>query len=156
MSAPPPDHPGVHFPPPFLYVGVFLIGLGLQRVWPVTPLPRAAALPLSGLFILACAGLAGWAMLEFRRARTSLLPNRPASSLMTSGPFGRTRNPLYLSLLFLYLGAALWLNALWPMVLAVPLVLIVQQFVIVREEHYLERRFGDAYREYKGRVRRWI
>jgi protein-S-isoprenylcysteine O-methyltransferase Ste14 len=93
---------------------------------------------------------------SFRRARTSLVPVRPATALITDGPFRFTRNPLYLGLALLYLGIALWLGVLWPVVLLPALILLVQQIVILREEAYLESRFGEAYRAYRARVRRWL
>ena len=75
---------------------------------------------------------------------------------MNYGPFRFTRNPLYLGLALLYLGIALWLGVLWPVVLLPALILLVQQVVILREEAYLESRFGEAYRAYRARVRRWF
>jgi protein-S-isoprenylcysteine O-methyltransferase Ste14 len=85
-----------------------------------------------------------------------MIPVRPATALITEGPFRFTRNPLYLSLALLYLGIGLWLGALWPIVLLPALMLLVQQLVVLREEAYLESRFGDAYRTYRNRVRRWL
>jgi protein-S-isoprenylcysteine O-methyltransferase Ste14 len=85
-----------------------------------------------------------------------MIPVRPATALITEGPFRFTRNPLYLSLALLYLGIALGLGVLWPIVLLPALMLLVQQLVVLREEAYLESRFGDAYRTYRKRVRRWL
>ena len=81
-----------------------------------------------------------------------------ASSLaiVTEGPLRFSRNPLYLSLLGMYLGITLLFNALWPLLLVVPLLIVTHYGIIRREERYLEAKFGDPYRAYKARVRRWF
>lgn len=150
------NHPDVRVPPPLLYFSVLGIGLLLQQAAPLPVIPPSAGHPLA----IACAAgfvvLVAWGVSSFRRARTSLVPIRPATALITDGPFRFTRNPLYLSLALLYLGIALWLGVVWPVVLLPALILLVQQIVILREEAYLEGRFGEAYRAYRARVRRWL
>jgi len=90
------------------------------------------------------------------RAGTNVRPDRPATALVTGGPFRFSRNPLYLSLITLYVGITLLFDALWPLILLVPVLAFVHWGIVKREEHYLELKFGDAYRDYKTRVRRWI
>ncbi|HEV8673882.1 MAG TPA: isoprenylcysteine carboxylmethyltransferase family protein [Methylomirabilota bacterium] len=121
-----------------------------------------AILPSGVARVLGIALLAGWvivslpAILALRRAGTSVNPARPTTALVTWGPYRVTRNPLYVGLTMLYLGLTAWFNALWPLLL-LPIVLVVmQRGVIVREERYLERKFGEEYRRYKARVRRWL
>jgi len=151
-----PDHPDVRVPPPLLYLSVLGIALLLQDVAPLPLIPSNAAHPLALACLAGWAVLAIWGMSRFRVARTSMIPVRPATALITEGPFRFTRNPLYLSLALLYLGIALWLGVLWPIVLLPALMLLVQQLVVLREEAYLESKFGDAYRTYRNRVRRWL
>ena len=151
-----PDHPDIRVPPPLLYLSVLGIALLLQEVAPLPWLPRAETRPLAVVCFAGCLVLALWVISWFRRARTSPLPIRPATTLITDGPFRFSRNPLYLSLALLYLGITLWLGVLWPIVLLPALILLVQQVVVLREEAYLEGRFGDAYRAYRARVRRWL
>lgn len=150
------NHPDVRVPPPLLYFSVLGIGLLLQQAAPLPVIPPSAGHPLA----IACAAgfalLVVWGVTSFRRARTSLVPVRPATALITDGPFRFTRNPLYLGLALLYLGIALWLGVVWPIVLLPALLFLVQQIVILREEAYLESRFGEAYRAYRARVRRWF
>jgi protein-S-isoprenylcysteine O-methyltransferase Ste14 len=106
--------------------------------------------------------VAGWAVLAasaiglFRRKQTSMITFRPAGTLVTSGPYTFTRNPMYVAMAFLTIAFALFLNNWWTMLLLVPTLLIVQQFVIVPEERYLQRRFGVEYEAYTRRVRRWL
>lgn len=150
------DHPDIRVPPPLLYLSVLGIALLLQEVAPLPWLPRAQTRPFAVVCFVTCVVLALWAVAWFRRARTSPLPIRPAAALITGGPFRFSRNPLYVSLVLLYVGITLWLGVLWPIVLLPALVFLVQQLVILREEAYLESRFGDAYRAYRARVRRWL
>jgi protein-S-isoprenylcysteine O-methyltransferase Ste14 len=83
-------------------------------------------------------------------------PYKPATALAVHGPYRYTRNPMYLAMTIFYLGLTLLVNTLWPLVLLPAVLLVVQRGVINREERYLERTFGDAYRAYKARVRRWL
>jgi protein-S-isoprenylcysteine O-methyltransferase Ste14 len=147
---------GVWFPPPLLFVAGLAMALGLERLVPLPPVPVRPARTL------ALIALAGWASLTissfslFIRARTSVLPTTPTRALVTSGPYRLSRNPLYVAILCLYTALSLWFDIGWALVLLPVVVGAVQRFVIVKEEAYLERRFGQAYREYKTRVRRWI
>jgi protein-S-isoprenylcysteine O-methyltransferase Ste14 len=148
------DSPGVQFPPPFLFVAGILAGWLLNK-WialPALPLP-----PIVG-WSLICAGvlLALSAVSRFFRARTHLIPNRPATALVVAGPYRFTRNPMYVSLTAVYLGVCVLMQSLWVLVL-LPLVLVtIYRKVIAPEESYMERRFGDEYLLYKKRVRRWL
>jgi protein-S-isoprenylcysteine O-methyltransferase Ste14 len=87
---------------------------------------------------------------------TNMDPYKPATAVVTGGPFRFTRNPLYLSMTLIYGGIAAVANAL-PAALLLPIVLrLMRRGVIEREERYLERKFGDEYIEYKVRTPRWI
>lgn len=138
----PADHAGVRVPPPLIYVVLFGLGLLLHQIVPFT----------FGCYTL----LFGWSYLLFRRAGTSMVPIKPSMALVVRGPYRLTRNPMYLSLLCLYLAVALWFGVVWALILVPLLVLAVQRLVIAKEEHYLEHKFGDAYRQYRAHVRRWI
>ena len=81
---------------------------------------------------------------------------RKHQQLATSGPYAFTRNPLYLGTTLVYLGLGVAAGSLWAIGLVVPLMWVINVGVVAREERYLERKFGDAYRAYKARVRRWI
>ena len=90
------------------------------------------------------------------RAGTNIRPDLPTTALVTEGPFRFTRNPLYLGLTLMYAGIALLIPGTWPLLLLVPVLLVMRWGVIAREERYLERKFGEPYRAYLGRVRRWL
>jgi len=154
-----PAHPGVRFPPPFVYVLGIALGWLLNR-WvvalPITDGPSRARDVLAALFALVYVALFVGALTAFRRAHTTLIPNRPATAFVTRGPYGFTRNPMYLSLVALYVAVALWLNSWWALVLLPVVVIVIDRVVIAREEHYLGSAFPSEYSAYRSRVRRWL
>lgn len=150
------DHPNVRIPPPLIYVAGFLIGLLLEKGFPVAVLPRTPTRIGASVCIALWVILGAWSIGLFRRLRTSLLPIRPTTTLVVSGPYRFTRNPMYLALAFLYVGLALWFLMFWALVLLPAVIAVVQYFVIAREEKYLEEKFGEEYHQYRVRVRRWI
>ena len=81
---------------------------------------------------------------------------QPPAALVTRGPFRFSRNPMYLGFVLIYAGGGLLMNSLWIVLLAAGVVIAVTQAIIVRDEHLLEKRFGDEYRTYRARVRRWL
>jgi protein-S-isoprenylcysteine O-methyltransferase Ste14 len=91
-----------------------------------------------------------------RRAQTSLNPSEPVKALVIEGPFKVTRNPIYVGFTLIYIGIALLVNTLWPLLLLPVVQNVMRQGVIEREERYLERKFGQEYLAYKERVPRWI
>lgn len=155
MSTESPDIPRVVAPPPLIYALPLVAGLLLHHFRPVHALPPSWARIIGPLCV--AFGLIGLpALLAFRRAGTRPQPWHPATALVMTGPYRFTRNPMYLGFTLLYLGTSLWVNSIWPL-LALPVVLVTVQIgVVAREEAYMERRFGDEYRAYKTRVRRWL
>lgn len=151
-----PKSPGVHFPPPFLYAALFLLGLLLDRLWPWSPLPRDLSRILSAVLLVPGLGLVFTSLWLFFRAKTSPFPMRPASALVRTGFYRWTRNPMYLGMLLIYTGAALLFDVFWALVLVPAVIWLITRFVIRREERYLEARFGEEYRAYKVDVGRWI
>jgi protein-S-isoprenylcysteine O-methyltransferase Ste14 len=150
------DSPGVWFPPPLLYALAVLIGVLLDRRWPLPIAASRLTTLAGGIFVLGWMALALVSIGRFRRSNTSIVPMRPAEALVLTGPYLYTRNPMYLSLALLTAGCGLLLATWWPIVLLVPTLALVQQFVIVPEEQYLRRRFGTEYEAYTLRVRRWL
>jgi protein-S-isoprenylcysteine O-methyltransferase Ste14 len=149
----------VLIPPPLLFAAGFLAGVWLRRFVPGDTLPSGiagAARPAGMALAIAGALLALWGILTFARAKTTPIPHRAVSTLVAHGPYRFTRNPMYVGLTALYLGLALALNRLWPLAL-LPIGLATLVAAVVRpEERYLEARFGDGYRAYRARVRRFL
>lgn len=150
------DHAGVRVPPPLIYLVLFGLGLLLHQFVPIAFLPMVPARVAALLFLGGGLLLLGWSNLLFRRAHTSLVPIKPSTALVMRGPYQLTRNPMYLGLLCVYIALALWLGVVWALILVPLLVLMVQRLAIAKEEHYLEQKFGDVYRQYRAHVRRWI
>lgn len=153
----PAQRPRTLILPPAPYAAAVLGGWWLDRHELALPLGLGAATHLLGWLAVGI-GLAlfGWTLWTFARHRTTVNPYRGASALCTTGPFRFSRNPIYLGDRFLLVGVSLLLGTLWPLVFA-PLIWITLRFGVIRhEEVHLEATFGDAYRDYKARVRRWI
>ena len=150
------DNAGVIAPPPFIYLGGLILGLFIQKQLPLR-LSRRKRRPFLGTLLIGAGFTLGFtAFRTMREAETPPDPRQPVTTIVTSGPFQLSRNPIYLSMALLYSGIAVLTDALWPMLL-LPFVLhIMNRGVIDREERYLERKFGDKYMEYKRQVRRWL
>ena len=154
-----PDRgPGISFPPPLLFAGGFVVGWLIGRFWPLwAASPVNPIIEVTGA-VVAGAGLAivAWAMSTFALSRTATMPNRPASTLVTHGPYRYSRNPMYVAMTLLYIGLALTTRIWWALPV-LPIVLVVlSRVVVAREERYLGTAFGEAYAQYMQRVRRWI
>jgi protein-S-isoprenylcysteine O-methyltransferase Ste14 len=145
------------FPPaaPILTIGG---GLLLQKLTPI-PLPEVPGwVRLIGAAVVAAAVilLGARSVLLVRRSGQSENPWKPTTELIQSGPFSRTRNPMYLQMVIGCVGFALALANPWILALT-PLCAAALHFLAIRpEESYLERKFGDTYRDYKSRVPRWL
>ena len=150
------DNPGGWLPPPLTYLLTLLLGLVLDRRFHVPFLPHGVARVLGWPLVGGGMALATWFIRTMRGADTTLEVNKPVSSLVQDGPFRYSRNPGYLSLAMIYAGIAILRNALLAIVLLPLLVVVTQRELIEREERYLERTFGEEYRAYKRRVRRWV
>jgi protein-S-isoprenylcysteine O-methyltransferase Ste14 len=150
------DTPGVVAPPPLIYLGGLAIGFGLEAILPGGSFPAVVSWGLGGILVGAGAVLQGSFVTWFRRAGTPVPPYAPTTALVTDGPYRLSRNPGYLGFTLMYAGIALLADAPWVL-LPLPFVLVVmQQGVIVREERYLERLFGQEYLDFRARTRRWL
>ncbi|RWN31685.1 isoprenylcysteine carboxylmethyltransferase family protein [Mesorhizobium sp.] len=150
---------GVIARPILFFPAAILVGLALDRLLPLPfAIPEAdeAAWVVAGFLILIGLGLFAAGVRNFSRAATPLPTNLPARVLVTTGIYRWTRNPIYLGFFLMYGGIGVAAQSPWVLILTLPLAMTVRYGVVAREEAYLERRFGDAYRDYKQRVRRWL
>ena len=151
-----PDTSGVRVPPPLYYVAGFLAGVAIEAA---VPIDRPAALVT---VVGAALGLGAWLYFDgtatflFARAGTSMIPMRPSTALVTDGPYRFTRNPMYVGMACAYVGLAFLLGLVWPLATLPFVIFAIDRLVIAREEPYLLQRFGEPYREFTRRVRRWI
>ncbi|KAA5596729.1 methyltransferase family protein [Blastochloris sulfoviridis] len=153
-----PNTAGVIAPPPVIAAVAFALAFVLDTLWP------SAVLPAVGFFVrqvlaaplmAAAAALALSGEIRFKAAGTTPLPWRPTTALVTTGLYGRLRNPMYVGLILLLVGLALALASDWLIVMAVPAALVLHYGVVLREERYLEAKFGDDYRRYTAEVPRY-
>jgi protein-S-isoprenylcysteine O-methyltransferase Ste14 len=141
--------------PPIVFLSAILLGIVLNRVW---PLPfRPSALAMLGPIATVCAVLLFLLCLrELRQAGTSVRGTELTTTIVQTGPYRFSRNPIYVSFTLLVLGLSVWLNNLWLLVTLIPAVGIIAMVVIPREERFLERNFNQEYSTYKAQVRRWF
>jgi len=154
----PLSDPGIHYPPPLIFVAGIVLGWLVDRLrpLPITDGPSLLRFALALICGIAWLLLFGAAWRVFRHERTTLIPNRPATALATSGIYSRTRNPMYISLAILYIAVTLVLDSWWPLLLLPAVLAIIDRVVILREERYLTQKFPHLYDEYRRRVRRWL
>ena len=143
--------------PPLGWGLAVLAGLALN--W-LVPLPFLLAdLPagwLGGMVFLLALGLFAWAIVTITRAGSNVPTNRPTTAIVESGPYRFTRNPIYLSMFLALIGLGIVFDNLWLVVMMVLFAIVIRYGVVAREEAYLERKFGDVYRGYRLRTRRWL
>jgi len=150
---------GVITRPPLLFLAALLLGFSLERLVPSASTLSGRYLvhwTIGGSLILIGFALAALGIRNFSRAATPVPTNEPTRVLVTTGIHSWSRNPIYLGLFLLYGGIGVTVGSLWTLIVALPLAIMIRYGVVAREEAYLERRFGDAYRDYKARVRRWL
>lgn len=152
------DRPS-HFPwPPVLFLLAIVAGWLLQRGLPLTwpGMNDTQAKIIAWGFIVGGFGLAIWALVTMLRGNAEFRPHAEATVLITTGPFRRFRNPMYLGYALILLGLADSAQNLWIAIMTPVFALAVTWLAILPEERHLEQKFGDAYREYKASSRRWI
>lgn len=152
------DSPGVYIPPPLVYIGMFFLSFLIQKLLPLDPsfFHTGTAHIIGMVTIVAGLCFNIPALRQFARTKNTLVTVKPAASLQTSGIYAISRNPMYLSLLLLYTGLALWFGNWWTLLLLPVLAIVITYFIIKPEERYLERAFGKTYFDYKQKVRRWL
>jgi protein-S-isoprenylcysteine O-methyltransferase Ste14 len=153
---------GVIARPPLIFLLLLLAGSGadhllpLPRVLPGVGLAHWISAAFAAVLLLAGAGLVAAGMRNFVRAGTPVPTDQPTRALVTAGIHRWTRNPIYLGMLLFYLGIGIMMRSSWILLLWLPFAIIIRVGVVAREEKYLEARFGDAYLQYRKRVRRWL
>jgi protein-S-isoprenylcysteine O-methyltransferase Ste14 len=142
--------------PPFVYLGSIGLGLLAHGFWPVRLLPASLSVPIGVMVVLVAAALFISSVRTFRKAGTPVPGNRATTTIVRSGPYGFSRNPIYLAFTLFQLGLAAWINSLSMLLTLVPALGLMALVVVPREERYLEARFPSEYLPYKRTVRRWL
>lgn len=145
--------------PPIIYVAAAALALLLHHVVPLPWTGSFLRYPIAAIglcFLCTAVALEVMTALTFRRHRTTILPHRAATALITDGPFAKSRNPIYTGNTMLLLGAGLLTGIAW-LVIAAPLAAFaVQKLAIEREERHLAMRFGAEWQAYAARTPRWL
>lgn len=148
----------LRIPVPWVFALTYIIGAALEGAFHFGAfLPESAYLSPAGLVILLVGiAFAGWGWIIFRRAGTTRVPGEHSTTLVTSGPYRFTRNPMYVGLSVAYIGEAAILHHIAPLVLLPLTIAYLNGVVIPVEEQRLAALFGAEYERYKTRVRRWL
>jgi protein-S-isoprenylcysteine O-methyltransferase Ste14 len=148
----------MHVPVPWVFVLMYLVGVGLESARPVNILRQLALVSTiaGGVLFTMGAVIAGWCLLIFRTARTTTVPGQSSVKLVTWGAYRFTRNPMYVGLVLAYRGEAGLLKQIWPVV-TLPLTLAYLNWTVIPvEEARLKEVFQGEYEQHRSRVRRWI
>lgn len=150
------DKPGVVAPPPLIFLGGLMVGFLISWFYPFAMLSKVfgyaagASLLTAGLVIIFIVRS------KMKKANTNIEPWKPTNAILSDGVFAYSRNPVYVGMILIYIGVVFLFNSLWVLPSLFLVLLAMHYGVILREERYLERKFGEEYLVYKQRVRRWI
>jgi protein-S-isoprenylcysteine O-methyltransferase Ste14 len=141
--------------PPLIYIGMAIIAVVLNWIRPLGldwPLLKY----IGAILLVIAIAIEVWSFLTFRKHRTTIMPNKGADHLITSGPFAHSRNPIYVANTILVSGIGLYFGNLWLILAAFIAAILTQELAIKREEKHLALKFGEAWRDYTTRVPRWL
>ncbi len=152
------DHPGVYIPPPLIYAVIFAGAVFLQKYMAIDDsfFKKQLTQFLGIIFFVPAIYFSVRSLDQFIRTKNTVVTIKAAGSLQTTGIYRFTRNPMYVSLVLIYLGLTCFVGNWWNIILLPLLLMIIQGYVIKREERYLTRKFGNEYIDYKQKVRRWL
>ena len=152
------DNPGVVFPPPLIYAAFFLFSILIQYLIPLNnTFIHTGSFIIAGWVLLLINFIFGIpALISFFKSKNTLITVKPSSSLQSAGIYSISRNPMYCGLFFLYAGLGLLTGNLWTIIFIIPLLIVINNYVIKREENYLNRKYGESFINYCKDVRRWL
>ncbi len=153
------DNPGVIAPPPLIFLSGLLLGGIVQWFYPfyVFPPEYLFIARMSGvLSVIFGLGIILTARAKMQKAKTNIEPWKPTNAIISDGIYLYSRNPIYVAMVLIYLGVTLIFNSIWLLPFLILVLLVMQFGVILREEIYLEEKFGKEYADYRKKVRRWI
>ena len=131
--------------PPFIYLGSIALGLVLHLLWPARLVPPLVSTPVGAIVTVLAIALFVSAVRTLRAAGTPIPGNRPTTTIVRTGPYRFSRNPIYLAFSLVQLGLSLWVNSLALLITLIPAVALMALVVVPREERYLQVRFPSEY-----------
>lgn len=146
----------VRFPPPAIFASLILLGAGAQSILPLgLGIPESAEI-FGYVLVFFGVAIAILVNSSFKRVGTAIEPWKPTTSIVTTGIYAWSRNPIYAGFCLINIGIGVANNSFWIFISFIPAAALLYYVAIAKEEAYLEEKFGDEYREYKKKVRRWI
>lgn len=142
--------------PPFLFATAIGAGIVLHLAWPWPFMTNAVRWPLGVMLSIAGVSMFVAAIRAFGAAGTPVPGNRSPTTIVRSGPYRFSRNPIYVAFVLIHLGVAAWFGSWWLLVTLGASIGVIATSVVPREERFLEARFGSLYSAYKASVRRWL
>ena len=143
--------------PPLAWALAVIAAFALDWLMPLPFVPGMLPAGWLGATVFALAlVLVAWAIATMTRTGSNVPTSLPTTTIVETGPYRFTRNPIYLGMFLALAGLAIAFDNLWLLATLVPFALVIRFGVVAREEAYLERKFGDVYRHYRARVRRWL
>ena len=142
--------------PPFVHLVAIIAGALAGLASPAPLGGRPFSLVVGAVFLVAGVVLVAWCKRALSAAGTPLPGGLPTTAIVQTGPYARSRNPIYVAFALVHAGTGLCLDSPWILATLAPALLLIAQKVIPREERYLEEKFGDEYRAYRAAVRRWV
>ena len=152
------DRAAIIAPPPLMTILCIAAGIVIEHFKPLPLLPGLghSRITICITLLIVAAVFIGSAIREFKRHNEHPSPYQPTGTIMDSGIYGRTRNPIYIGFLIVVLAVAVAMNSLWIALTLVVLFLLLHFGVVRPEERYLSGKFGSTYDDYHSRVPRWI
>lgn len=150
------DIAGVIAKPPFIYLLFLIIGIVLNFIWKIKLIPDILQYSLGFSIIIIGFIIMITGLKQFKKAGTHHETHKPTIKIVAHGMYKYSRNPIYIGLTLFYLGIGIASDNIWILILIIPALIVMQYGVILREEKYLEKKFGEEYLQYKAKVRRWL
>lgn len=153
------DSPGVIAPPPLIFLSGLILGGIVHWFYPFYTLPPAylnSSRILGVLLIVFGLGIIFMAKVKMQRAKTNIEPWKPTNAIITDGIYSYSRNPVYVAMALIFFGVKLIFNSVWFTPFLALVLLVMHYGVVLREERYLENKFGKEYLNYKNIIRRWV
>ncbi len=146
----------VKFPPPLIFLILLLAAYGVQQFWPIS-IGSSSGIKYLGLGIVMFGiGIVILVGRSFKSAKTNIEPWKPTTNIISTGIFAYSRNPIYAAFCLVPIGIGVFLNSFWILISFIPSAVLVYTIAIRKEEVYLEKKFGEEYKHYKNKVRRWL
>ena len=150
------DAAGVKFPPPLIFIIIIVLAYGIHRIYPIPICACITGKYIGSALIFSALALIFYISRIFKKHQTNIEPWKSTNAIISSGIYAYSRNPVYLAFCIATVGIGLYIDSLWVVTSFIPSLFLVYLLAVRKEENYLEMKFGEEYKTYRQRVRRWI